>query len=136
LLVARGEAEKGFPRSVLLATDGSSGSWPAARTAAKITQARHAQLRVVYVPDGMHPEHYREVQKQVELATDVIGASPDLLADPGPVPARIDEAARATHSSLVVIGKRGLRGVKALGSVSERVLHQAACSVLVVPAGA
>jgi nucleotide-binding universal stress UspA family protein len=135
LLVARGEAEDDFPQSVLLATDGSSGSWPAARTAAKLAGARHAQLRVVYVPDGMHPEHHREVQKQVELATDVTGSSPELLAEPGSVPARIDEAARATRSSLIVIGKRGLRGVRALGSVSERVLHQAPNSVLVVPVG-
>ena len=135
LLVARGEAEDDFPRSVLLATDGSSASWPAARTAAKLAGARHAQLRVVYVPDGMHPEHYREVQKQVELAEQATGAPPELLADPGSVPARIDEAARATRSSLIVIGKRGLRGVKALGSVSERVLHQAPSSVLVVPVG-
>lgn len=109
--------------------------WPAARTAAKITHARHAQLRVVYVPDGMHPEHYREVRKQVELAEQVTGASPELLAEPGPVPARIDEAARETRSSLIVIGKRGLRGIKALGSVSERVLHQAPSSVIVVPVG-
>jgi nucleotide-binding universal stress UspA family protein len=33
---------------------------------------------------------------------------------------------------LVVVGSRGLHGVKALGSVSERVAHQANCSVLVV----
>ena len=33
---------------------------------------------------------------------------------------------------LVVIGSRGLHGLKALGSVSERVAHQAECSVLVV----
>ena len=33
---------------------------------------------------------------------------------------------------LVVVGSRGLHGLKALGSVSERVAHQAQCSVLVV----
>lgn len=33
---------------------------------------------------------------------------------------------------LAVVGSRGLHGVKALGSVSERVAHDAACSVLVV----
>jgi nucleotide-binding universal stress UspA family protein len=33
---------------------------------------------------------------------------------------------------LVVIGSRGLHGLKALGSISERVAHQAECSVLVV----
>ena len=33
---------------------------------------------------------------------------------------------------LVVVGSRGLHGLKALGSVSERVAHQALSSVLVV----
>ena len=33
---------------------------------------------------------------------------------------------------LVVVGSRGLRGVRALGSVSERVAHDARSSVLVV----
>jgi nucleotide-binding universal stress UspA family protein len=39
----------------------------------------------------------------------------------------------AAQSSLIVIGPRGVSGGKALGSVSERVVHGAACSVLVVP---
>ena len=33
---------------------------------------------------------------------------------------------------LIVMGARGLKGAKALGSVSERVAHKAASSVLVV----
>jgi nucleotide-binding universal stress UspA family protein len=35
-------------------------------------------------------------------------------------------------SDLLVVGSRGLHGIKALGSVSERVAHEAKCSVLVV----
>jgi nucleotide-binding universal stress UspA family protein len=31
-----------------------------------------------------------------------------------------------------VLGSRGLRGVYALGSVSERAAHRAGCSVLVI----
>jgi nucleotide-binding universal stress UspA family protein len=34
-------------------------------------------------------------------------------------------------ADLLVVGSRGLHGVRALGSVSERVAHQATCSVLV-----
>jgi nucleotide-binding universal stress UspA family protein len=33
---------------------------------------------------------------------------------------------------LLLVGSRGLHGLRALGSVSERVAHRAACSVLVV----
>jgi nucleotide-binding universal stress UspA family protein len=32
---------------------------------------------------------------------------------------------------LIVLGSRGLHGLRAVGSVSERVAHRAACSVLV-----
>ncbi len=52
-----------------------------------------------------------------------------LTADAHPVRALVE----ASHEAdLLVVGSRGLRGLKALGSVSERVAHQAACSVLVV----
>jgi nucleotide-binding universal stress UspA family protein len=38
----------------------------------------------------------------------------------------------AIEADLLVVGSRGLHGIKALGSVSERVAHEARCSVLVV----
>lgn len=39
---------------------------------------------------------------------------------------------RSAEADLVILGSRGLHGVRALGSVSERVAHGARCSVLVV----
>jgi nucleotide-binding universal stress UspA family protein len=48
-------------------------------------------------------------------------------ADPVSVLADESEAA-----DLLVVGSRGLRGVRALASVSERVAHEARCPVLVV----
>jgi nucleotide-binding universal stress UspA family protein len=46
-----------------------------------------------------------------------------------PVSGLVDAAMEA---DLLVVGSRGLHGIKALGSVSERVAHEARCSVLVV----
>jgi nucleotide-binding universal stress UspA family protein len=40
--------------------------------------------------------------------------------------------AAARDADLVIVGSRGLRGLRALGSVSERLGHRAPCSVLVV----
>jgi nucleotide-binding universal stress UspA family protein len=40
--------------------------------------------------------------------------------------------ATAAGADLLVVGSRGLHGLKALGSVSERVAHQAHSSVLIV----
>lgn len=39
---------------------------------------------------------------------------------------------RSATADLVVIGSRGAHGVRALGSVSERVAHRSRCSVLIV----
>lgn len=137
LLIARRTADgKDFPRTVLLATDGSPGSWAAARIATRISQFRNSELRLIHVPDGMHPERYREVLKQLTVIEKATGYSPAVVDSPGHVAERIGEAARAAQSSLIVIGRRGVGGIKALGSVSERVVHRAPCSVLAVPAGA
>jgi nucleotide-binding universal stress UspA family protein len=40
--------------------------------------------------------------------------------------------AAACDADLLVVGSRGVRGLRTLGSVSERVAHRAPCSVLVV----
>ena len=55
--------------------------------------------------------------------------APVEAVDEHPVRALVDAGANA---DIVVVGSRGLHGLKALGSVSERVAHQAPCSVLVV----
>jgi nucleotide-binding universal stress UspA family protein len=72
-------------------------------------------------------------ERAVEVATalrDRFGARLRTLVDDGDdaVGALVDASETA---DLVVVGSRGRRGLKALGSVSERVAHAARCSVLV-----
>lgn len=122
-----------FPQRILLATDGSPGSWAAARTATRLAEARQSELRLVYVPDGMHPQRYREVLKQLTVIEKATGRQPKVVDKPGQVAERITGTAQAAQSSLIVIGRRGVTGLRALGSVSERVVHRAPCSVLLVP---
>jgi len=136
LLIARRTIDAdNFPQSVLLATDGSDGSLAPARVATRLAKARGAALRLVYVPDGRRAERYREVLKQQALIELVTGSSPKLAEDSGHVADRICEEAKGYRASMIVIGRRGLGGAKALGSVSERVLNRAQCSVLVALAG-
>ncbi len=97
-----------FPQSILLATDGSPGSWAAARIATGLAKAKRSELRLVYVPDGMHPERYREVLKQLTVIEKATGSPPPVVDNPGHVAERIGEAARAAQSSLIVIGRRGV----------------------------
>jgi nucleotide-binding universal stress UspA family protein len=134
LLIARRSADDNdsFPQDLVLASDGSPGSWAAMEMAARIAQARGSALRVVFVPDG-HPERYRQLFKQLTALERALGSTPAFIDAPGDPARQIATAARAAQSSLIVIGKRGLRGLKSLGSVSELVVHRAPCSVLVVP---
>lgn len=132
LLIARRSIEvDNFPQSVLLATDGSDGSLAPARVATRLAKTRGSALRLAYVPDGRRAERYREVLKQQALIELITGSSPKIAEESGHVADRICDEAEGYRASMIVIGRRGLGGVKALGSVTERVLHRAQCSVLV-----
>jgi nucleotide-binding universal stress UspA family protein len=136
LLIAKRTIEvDSFPQSVLLATDGSRGSLAPTRVATRLAKRRGSALRLVCVPDPRRADRYREVLKQQALIELVTGNAPKIAEDSGHVADRICEEAKGYRASMVVIGRSGLGGIKALGSVSERVLHHAQCSVLVPTAG-
>jgi nucleotide-binding universal stress UspA family protein len=137
LLVARKSRTRwrDFPARILLASDGSPGSWAAARATARIARARGSGVEILYVPSEVAPERRRTVSEQVAAIQQLTGMEPTVADGNGHVAERIVEVARGEGSSLIAMGRRGLRGIKALGSVSERVVHRAPCSVLVVPPG-
>jgi nucleotide-binding universal stress UspA family protein len=136
VLVARrppGGAE--FPHRVLVATDGSPAAERAVGLAADIARRHRSRITIVTVDPGDLTErdavmaHASEVVAQREL-------EPHVCLELGHPAECILKAAERDESSLIVLGSRGTTGVKALGSVSERVAHRARCSVLVVrPAG-
>ncbi len=136
LLVAREPPLPGaFPKSILFASDGSPGSWAPARAAAKIAAAFNSIVEIVHVVDGTHPERHRVLETQIAEICEATGEEPGLTEPAGHPTQGIIEAAQAKGSSLIVSGRRGLHGIRALGSVSERVVHGAPCSVLLIPAG-
>jgi nucleotide-binding universal stress UspA family protein len=92
---------------VLVGVDGSAGSL-AAREAAHDNAARHGSpVEVVTAGERADTEWADRVSS---------------WDDAHPVAALLGRSERA---DLVVVGSRGLQGLKALGSVSERVEHQA-----------
>lgn len=124
-----------FPKLVLLADDGSESARGAARIATRLAEHRDATIELIH-PRGA------DARRAAVLAQDA--AAIYRAADAEPV--RVREDGRACHAivlaaerlqvALVVIGSRGLRGVHALASVSERVAARAPCSVLVArPSG-
>jgi K+:H+ antiporter len=135
LLIARRPAGARFPEQVLLALDGSPGSRAPARTAGAIAAAFDAGLEVLHISERAHPERRQAVEAQVTELGEIVGIEPRLTEATGHPTHEIVETARARPPSLLVCGRRGLHGIRALGSVSERVVHRVPCSVLLVPAG-
>lgn len=134
LLVARRPPSGAlFPRTAVLASDGSEESWPPTRMCAWLARRFGARVVVVHVRDGGRLRGHRELEPQLGDLAAACGEPPKLVERRGLAAPTIAEVAGRELPSLLAIGHRGLWGVHALVSVSERVVHTAPCSVLVVP---
>jgi nucleotide-binding universal stress UspA family protein len=112
-----------FPRTVMVATDGSEGSRPAVQVAASLAIRLRADLQAV-VATGSG-----------DIDSAAVRAALDATGHPIPIQEHPEAPVTALcglHPDLLVVGSRGLHGLRSLGSVSERVAHEAKCSVLVV----
>jgi nucleotide-binding universal stress UspA family protein len=131
VLVARRPPEGvGFPDRILVATDGSRDAERAVELTARIAGPYGAQVYVVAVDPARHGDPKQIAAQAVDL-TSALGAEPTMLRPEGRPDECILYAAAAQGASLVAVGSRGLKGLRALGSVSERVANRAHCSVLV-----
>ena len=119
VLVARAAGEQ-FPRRIVVGIDGSRESAAAYAVAQRLAERFGSDVWPVVARGG------KEVEKQRVVA--IVGDHWENLPDE-PVTALV---VASVDADLVIVGSRGLQGVKALGSVSERVAHQAHCSTLVV----
>jgi nucleotide-binding universal stress UspA family protein len=142
VLVAR-HAGPDFPDRIGCAVDGSEGSVDTARAAAALAAATGAELRLVHVvpvfrghntewtlaPEEPSPP---ELEPSVAAASS-LGVTPIRQMAMGRPERTLVAAAEREGIDLMVVGHRGIRGVRRmLGSVSERVAHHAPCSVMVV----
>lgn len=122
VMVARTAFDPGnFPASVVVGVDGSEHSIAALDA---VTRWRES---------AVHPVSVRVVTARgsgVSAAAlrRLAGPFDSEVRDEKPVDALVGASAGA---DLLVVGARGTTGVRALGSVSERVAHRAECSVLV-----
>jgi nucleotide-binding universal stress UspA family protein len=156
VLVVKGRARP--LASVLLATDGSDGANEAIRFLLSLPLVRNTKVRLLSAVEStpypasapkmiraqlkgmiaqLERERRAEVEKVLDRAARELKAKVTRLTRSMPTghPAReIVAAAASFDADLVVVGARGLGGMKRLllGSVSERVLHDARCPVLIV----
>jgi nucleotide-binding universal stress UspA family protein len=122
VLIARPRPIANFPSTLVVGHDGSPQADDAFAVARQLAARFGSTMRVITALDG----------RGVDLAH-VHRCTPSAEAVKRHPVKALAEAAR--DADILVVGNRGLHGVHALGSVSERVAHQAACSVLVVRLG-
>lgn len=139
------------PRTILHPTDFSECSGYALSVAADLAKLNKASLLVLHVVESLGPENatFGEVAESLQpagydqrLLDDLRQVRPDvppeihvehLLAE-GEPSAAIERIAAERQCDLIVMGTHGHRGLSRLllGSVAERVVRRANCSVLVV----
>jgi nucleotide-binding universal stress UspA family protein len=129
VLIARERSPAESRRTIVHATDGSDGAIEAARVAAAIAIRTDANVLSVHVGDGDQGAAILEEAAKVVAGAGAEGAT---RLEAGAAHTRLIEIAEEVGAALVIEGARGLSGLKSLGSVSERVAHQAPCSVLIV----
>jgi nucleotide-binding universal stress UspA family protein len=132
VLVARQPPEGvDFPSRILLASDGTALSDAAVGHTAQLATRFGAHVAIIAAGEHEAPAR-RGVAEHAAQIMALTGVEPVVLDEPGPPHRALAAAARDFEASLVVTGSRGLTGVAALKSVSERIAHAAPCSVLVI----
>jgi nucleotide-binding universal stress UspA family protein len=124
VLLARapGNLER-WPRTIVVGLDGSPEAAVATRVARALAARFGADLRIVAASPGRNAD--LELARRIAADLEILPGKP------------VDElVVLSEFADLIVVGSRGLKGLKALGSVSERVAHEARCPVLVVRSGA
>jgi nucleotide-binding universal stress UspA family protein len=120
VLVARERPDgAALPRSIVVGVDGSPESALAVDVGTALAERLGIEAQLWAIRGGKDFD-----QSAVDLVADNVR-----FEDGKPVEMLVDAV---QSSDLLVVGSRGLHGIRALGSVSERVAHKAPCSVLVV----
>lgn len=141
-------------RSIMVATDGSSGADRAVDVAAEVAKALSTNLLIVTVADSLALEQAQQMVRAEGNTGDVLeemttqtlktaearardrGASQiELRVGWGDVTRSLMDLAKGGSVEMIVVGRRG-RGQLAgllLGSVSQKLVSLAPCAVVVVP---
>ncbi len=120
-----------FGHDNLLATDGSPAMGQIVAVTAALAQRHDSQVVLAHVrPTDQAIRH--ELAEEVATLIAATGDEPVVLELEGHAASRIAAMAPGLRTSLVITGSRGLTGIRALGSVSERLGMIAPCSVLVM----
>ena len=132
LVGRRPPAKAAFGERIIVANDALESSDALLSFAIRLARLRKATLVMLHAASAEYRFHPTRIARQSESLGQALGERSRTYVVPGRVKKVIVETAAREDASLIVIGSRSVGGVRALGSVSERVVHEAPCSVLVV----
>ena len=132
VLFARPPREIEFPQRIVVASDGSRGSIAVVELAVKIASEHGAHATLVNTGRHAPLERDYRIAEEATMLFEGLDVEAIVVTDDTPAHEAIVQVAEREHASLIIMGSRGLAGIAALKSVSERVAHTAPCSVLVV----
>ncbi|MFQ5989584.1 MAG: universal stress protein [Candidatus Methylomirabilales bacterium] len=141
---------------ILAPTDFSKGATPAVRTAAHLARKLGLRLVLLHVlaevlpPKGEEDTEatreasltlHRDAETKLQAFIKTLGLAPeqvDYFLETGVDSAEIVHVAGQIRASCIVLGTRGLTGLPRvlLGSVTDQVLRESPCPVLIVPSAA
>jgi nucleotide-binding universal stress UspA family protein len=120
---------------VLLASDGSPRMRHAAEVAGAIARRDGGYATLIHASAVGAPQIKRELAQEATDLYAATGTEPVVLTEAGRPADVIVAAGERYEATLIVVGSRGLSGLRALASVSERVGSRARCPVLVMRTG-
>jgi nucleotide-binding universal stress UspA family protein len=144
-----------FPRTILLATDGSEEANLAAQAAAELSRETGSEVHLIYtlptpaqlighhlytdeIRDSLIGGAERDAEKFLKEQAERLESEGAKVAEThlrsGDPDKEILRAAEALNVGLIVMGSRGLGAItrRLMGSVSDSVAHYAHCPVLLV----
>lgn len=134
LLAARSTArDHEFGHHIVVASDGRDGSDQLVELARRLAQARGAEMMLVHAAGHESRARLERVEEQGRRLALTAAGTNEVRVERGHAHEVIVGAADSLGASMLVMGSRRLDGLRSLGSVSRRVVHEAPCSVLLVP---
>ena len=121
-----------FAERIVVAGDASAGSDKLLDFGIGLALSRNAELLLVHAAGAESRFQPTRLGSQAEQIGRSLAHRGGVSVVPGRPERVIIEGAEQAKASLIVISSRHLKGPRALASVSERVVHDAPCSVLVV----
>jgi nucleotide-binding universal stress UspA family protein len=130
LIARRPPAGSRYGGRTIVASDGLSESDGLIDFAGKLARQRQASLILLHAAGSESASHPTRVAAQGRRIHSALGDRSVVCVAAGHAHEVIVEKATQENVSLIVMSSRRLSGLRAQGSVSERVVQEASCSVL------